>query len=80
MTHTLDWNTIYNLVFSLPYRYMAAAAQNSGLEISGVYPFASPNTGGKDAWLYGDGAQSWPKRYKYVVKACLLVRGGRKLK
>ncbi len=45
-------------------QYFAAAARNAGLPITGVYAFASPNTGGRDAWFSGDGKHSWISRYK----------------
>lgn len=54
-------------------QYTAAAAQNAGLEVSGVYPFASPYTGGRDAWVYGDGPRSWIARYRSVKASTLLV-------
>ena len=50
-------------------QYAAVAAQNAGLDVTGVYPFASPNTGGRDAWAYGDGPRSWVARYRSVPQS-----------
>ena len=44
-------------------QYAAAAARNSGLDVSGVYVFASPNTGGIGTVVDGTPSHSWVQQY-----------------